>query len=123
MRHLGDADTAQHEAGGADTVEVHVACEVVSTGAQWLERRRQSRLELDERTDRTRSSVSSSRGPAMRSTRTTMRSERSRSSRISTKPAISTFQTGAESTGCAMIARLVVAVANPAARAAAPNAK
>ena len=72
---------------------------------------------------RTRSSVSSSREPAMRSIRTTMRSERSRSSRISTKPAISTFQTGADSTGCAMIARLMVAVANPAARAAAPNAK
>ena len=57
MRHLGDADTAEHEAGGADTVEVHVAREVVSAGAQWLERRRQSRLELDERADRRRGAL------------------------------------------------------------------
>ena len=36
---------------------------------------------------------------AMRSTRTTMRSVRSRSSLVSTNPAISTFHRGAESTG------------------------
>ena len=42
----------------------------------------------------------------MRCTRTTMRSERSRSSRTSTKPAMSTFQAAACRTGCAMRARL-----------------
>ena len=47
----------------------------------------------------------------MLSTRTVMRSERSRSSRVSTKPEMSTFHTAAGSTGCAMIARLIVAVA------------
>ena len=57
----------------------------------------------------------------MRSTRTTTRSERSRSSRTSTKPAISTFHTGADSTEWAMTARLMVAVANPAAAAASPS--
>ena len=39
----------------------------------------------------------------MRSTRTTMRSERSRSSRTSTKPAMSTFHNAADSTGWAII--------------------
>ena len=74
------------------------------------------------RTDtRTRSSCSLRRGPAIRSTRTVMRSERSRSSRASTKPPISTFHTGADSTGWAMTARLIVAVANPAATAATPT--
>jgi hypothetical protein len=59
----------------------------------------------------------------MRSTRTTMRSERSRSSRTSTNPAMSTFHNAAESTGWAIMTRFAVAVANPAARAAAPIAK
>ena len=33
MRHLGVADTAEHETGRADTIEVHVAREVVAAGA------------------------------------------------------------------------------------------
>jgi len=74
------------------------------------------------RTDtRTRSSGSFKRAPSVRSRRTTMRSDRSRSSRNSTKPASSTFHTGAVSTGWAMISRLTVAVANPAAIAAIPS--
>jgi hypothetical protein len=48
-------------------------------------------------------------------TRTAMRSDRSRSSRLSTKPLISTFHAGAASTGWAMTARLIAAVAKPAA--------
>ena len=57
MRHLGVADTAEHEAGRADTIEVHVAREVVAAGAQRFERRRQSRLELDERSHRRRGAL------------------------------------------------------------------
>ena len=71
---------------------------------------------------RTRSGFSVRRAPSIRWTRTTMRSERSRSSRTSTKPAISTFQAADCNTGCAMIARLTVAVANPAAAAASASA-
>ena len=33
MRHLGVADTAEHETGRADTIEVHVAREVVAARA------------------------------------------------------------------------------------------
>jgi len=74
------------------------------------------------RTDtRTRSSLSLNRALSMRSRRTTIRSERSRSSRTSTKPANSTFHTGAARTGWAMISRLMLAAANPAATAAMPT--
>ena len=58
---------------------------------------------------------SSVRGALMLWTRTTMRSERSRSSRTSTNPVISTFQAAACRTGWAMTTRLTVAVAKPAA--------
>ena len=115
------ADAPEHEAGRADALEVQVARKVVAARPQRLERRRQPRLELDEGsrpaarcpcapTPARARAARSSRAPVMRWTRTTMRSERSRSSRTSTKPAISTFQAAACSTGWATSARLTVAV-------------
>lgn len=51
-----------------------------------------------------------------------MRSERSRSSRASTKPAISAFQAAVCSTGCAIRARFAVAARKPADAAATASA-
>ena len=123
----------EHEAGRADALEVQVAREVVAARPQRLERRRQPRLELDEGcrpaarcpcapTPARAPAARRAAAPVMRWTRTTMRSERSRSSRTSTKPATSTFQAAACSTGCAIMARLAVAVRKPAAAAAIASA-
>src|SRR2546426_493382 len=51
---VGGADVAEHEARGADALEVEIAREVVAAGPQRLERRRQPCLELDEAADRRR---------------------------------------------------------------------
>ncbi len=66
----------------------------------------------------TRSSLSSCRGPAMSSTRNTKRSERSRSSQVSTKPFRATAETGRASTVCAISRVFSAAVAKPVAIAA-----
>ncbi len=54
VRRVGGADMAEHEARGADALEIQIAREVVAAGPQRLERRRQPRLELDEAADRRR---------------------------------------------------------------------
>ena len=91
-------DRAERIARRADALEIHVAREIVAAGPQRLQRRRQMRLELDEAADRRRGALAhrdahalgllgDARGRRCVCTRTTMRSLRSRSSRISTKPA------------------------------------
>src|SRR5208337_2342476 len=49
-----DADAAEHESGGADALEVHVASKVIAAGAQRLERRGKPSLELHKIADRRR---------------------------------------------------------------------
>src|SRR6185312_5184197 len=44
-------DSTEHVAGSTNALEIHVARKIVTTGAQWLQRRRQMRLEFDEAAD------------------------------------------------------------------------
>ena len=71
---------------------------------------------------RTRSSLMSGRAPLMVCTRITMRSLRSRSSLVSTKPDKVTLKAGAVRIGCAMRAVFQVASVKPNAIAAAATA-
>ncbi len=56
-RGYGRVNAAKREAGGADALEVEVTREVVAAGPQWLEWRREARLELDEAADRRRGAL------------------------------------------------------------------
>ncbi len=108
-----DLDRAGYKSRRTETLEIHVAREVVTARPQRCERRRQPRLERHKTANRRREAALDRYTHALGDRlvldavelvdpHDVMRSLRSRSSRASTKPVIAAPNTARSSTGCAM---------------------